>query len=109
MVCHNLCFDLICICLYKLCDALISILVYGDMIHNFKTGFLTHGLDLADHLADKALLNQFRSQIGIQDNGHIIVLFRYIAVLLCHVDQQVILCKNNLLAVKIKGQCAGFI
>ena len=38
------------------------------MIHYFKSGFLTHGLDLADQLVYKSFFDQLRCQVGIKDN-----------------------------------------
>jgi hypothetical protein len=61
------------------------------VISHFEAALLTHGLDLADDLVYEAFLYQFRCQVGIQHNGHLIVLLRYIAFLLCHVDQQIVL------------------
>ena len=79
---HYLGLNLICIGLQKPCNPVIVILVNGNVVHDLKTGFLTHGLDLADDFTDKALLNQFRCQVGIQHHGQVVVLFRHISVLL---------------------------
>ena len=70
----------------------------GILIHHLKSGFLAHGLDLADDFIDKAFLNQFRCQVGIQNNGHIVVA-RYIAFLLGTSIKKVILGQAHFPAV----------
>ena len=69
------------------------------MIHHFKTGILTHSLDLADHLKHKAFLNQLGSQVCIQHNGYIVVSFGNKAFLLCHIDQKILLSQGDLASI----------
>ena len=60
--------------------------IYSDLVHNLKAGLFTHGLDFTYQLTNKTFLDQFRSQIGIQNNGDCMVGFGYIAFHLCHVN-----------------------
>ena len=74
------------------------------LMMSLKSGLLAHGLNLAYEFSHKAFLNQFRSQVGIQNNGHIVVFLCHIAVLLGNIDQQVVLCQHHFLAVIVKGK-----
>ena len=69
------------------------------MVHYLKTGFLTHRLNLTDDLTDKALFDEFRCQIGVQNNGNEIVTLRYKARYLCHVNQKIFFCQLYLCTV----------
>ena len=80
-----------------------------DVVGDLKAGVLAHGLDLADDLADKALLDQLRAQVRIQDHGHIGVLLGDEALPPGHIDQQVVLGQDHLCPVKGKGQRAGLV
>ena len=48
--------DLIPVFLKDLPDLIVCLIGHGDLIHNLESGFLTHGLDLADKFAFKAFL-----------------------------------------------------
>ena len=65
--------------------------VYTDLVHNLKACLFTHSLDFAYQLTYEAFFDQFRSQIGIQNNSDCMVGFGNIAFHLCHVDQQILL------------------
>mgnify|MGYP007050605905 CR=1 FL=1 len=107
MFLHQLCQSLVTDSLLIFCEycfSLFGTLVSDpDLVGHLEICFLTHGLDLADNFADKAFFDQFWSQVCIQDNCYIIIFFCYISIFLCYIDQQVILCKNNFLSVKVKG------
>ena len=51
--------------------------IYSDLVHNLKAGLFTHGLDFTYQLTNKTFLDQFRSQIGIQNNCDIVVLILF--------------------------------
>ena len=76
------------------------------MIHHLKICFLTHGLDLADHLIDKAFLDQLICQVRIENDRHIVVCLCHKAVLLRHIDQQIFLREGNLGSIHIEFQRA---
>ena len=76
------------------------------MIHNLESSLFTHGLDLADDLAVEAFLEKLRCQCCIENNGHGIVCLGYITFCLRHIDQEVILCENDFISVKVEGQSA---
>ncbi len=76
------------------------------MIHDLKAGILPHGLDLADHLVDIALLDELRGQVCIDDDRGVSLLHGDEAGLLLHVDQKVILCELDFRAGIVKLQHA---
>ena len=64
-----------------------------DLIHHLESGFLTHGLDLADDLTHKALLDKFRCQVRIEHHRHGVISLGHIAFHLRHGDQEILLCQ----------------
>ena len=74
------------------------------MIHYLKSGFLSHGLDLADDLVHIAFLDQLFRQVGIQNHRHIGVRLGYVSLLLGHFDEEVVLRQAHLYAVHLKDK-----
>ena len=85
-------------------NLIIIFYINQDLIHNLKSCFFTHGLDLADDLTYKTFLQQFRSQIGIQYNCCIAVCLCHIALCLGSLDQQIFLCQFNLISVDVQNK-----
>ena len=76
-------------CLHDVFNYFVVFHIHLDLIHYFKSSFFSHGLDLADDLSYKTFFDQFRSQIGIQNNCDIVVRFGYITFHLRSFDQQI--------------------
>ena len=74
------------------------------MVHHLKSGFLSHGLDLADDLIHIAFLDQLLRQVGIQHHRHVGVCLGHVALLLGHFNKKVVLCQAHLHAVHLKGE-----
>ena len=88
--CQNLGLDLIRIGPDQLFDLLIALAGNHDLVGYLEICLFPHGLHLADDLADKALLDQFRCELGVQHYGDGIVTVRYKAFGLRHVNQQIL-------------------
>ena len=73
------------------------------MVHNLEACFLTHGLKLADDLADEALFLELRCQVRVEHDGEVHVLLSHEAALLCDVDEEIVLREADL-GVTVHGE-----
>ena len=76
---------------HKPCKPVVILFIDRDVVNNLKPGFLSHGLNLAHQLPDKALLDQLIGQVGVQHNGHRVVRLGHIPFFLAHVNEQILL------------------
>ena len=73
------------------------------MVHDLEARFLTHGLKLADDLADEALFLELRCQVRVEHDGEVHVLLGHEAALLCDVDEEIVLREADL-GVTVHGK-----
>ena len=73
------------------------------MVHDLEASFLTHGLKLADDLADEALFLELRCQVRVEHDGEVHVLLGHEATLLCDVDEEIVLREADL-GVTVHGE-----
>ena len=73
-----------------------------DVVHNLESSLFSHGLDLADDLADKAFLEQLRCQVVSRTTVTSLSASDHIALRLRHIDQQIILCESDSVSVEVR-------